>query len=136
MPASVADFYQHFKCIHTILTTYTKHEPPPLRTGPWTTPVDPVHGPPLWTQSMDHYYFGDFVTQPWINTGSAFIIFVHGSVRSRHLSDRNLERQYSASKSLISSSSFSMFKLFYSRSPILLKHRTAKRSTKQWQEAM
>ena len=24
--------------------------------GPWTTPLDPVHGPPLWTRSMDHPY--------------------------------------------------------------------------------
>ena len=23
--------------------------------GPWTSPVDPVHGPPLWTQSMDPF---------------------------------------------------------------------------------
>ena len=22
--------------------------------GPWTTHVDPVHGPPMWTRSMDH----------------------------------------------------------------------------------
>ena len=23
--------------------------------GPWTTPVDPVHGPPLWPRSMDPF---------------------------------------------------------------------------------
>ena len=26
----------------------------PCGPGPWNTPVDPVHGLPLWTQSMDH----------------------------------------------------------------------------------
>ena len=76
-----------------------------------------------------NYYSGNFVTQPSINTGSAFnMMFVQGSIQSRHLSDRNLERQYSPSKSTISNSSFSRFKWFYSRSPILLKHCTAKGS--------
>ena len=43
---------------HLRSQTYTKHEPgfmdQPCGPGPWTTSVDPVHGPPLWTQSVNH----------------------------------------------------------------------------------
>ena len=75
-----------------------------------------------------NYYSSNFVTQLWINTGSMFnMIFVHGSGEVDICLIRNLERQYSAFKSLISSGSCSMFKLFYSQSLILLlKHHTAK----------
>ena len=35
----------------------------PCGPGPWTTFVDPVHGPPLWTTPVDHPYFYKFNKQ-------------------------------------------------------------------------
>ena len=44
--------FRHFaisRFKHARLDVYKTWTP-----GPWTTPLDPVHGPPLWSRSMDH----------------------------------------------------------------------------------
>ena len=63
VPRVLFEFLTHSAasaCINMPVRTYTKHGPPvhepplwtrsmdhPCGPGPWTTPVDPVHGPPL-----------------------------------------------------------------------------------------